>query len=282
MSGLSSETTKAGRLQRACLSVLEQHERDGALPTSNRFIFYELVQLGIVSKQATGARRPDQDVIDATKRLRDAGVVPWSWIVDETRSVHDWEYADSVAEYLTDSLWSARINPWQLDPPLILCESRTFGGVLNRTLGPEYLCPVAPTNGQAGGFLVTEVAPRLSGNERPVLYVGDLDLAGDLIERNTRRVLERHAEREIEWERVALTGEQVEEHGLPIIVKKDRRYGDGRPHEAVEVEALGQTTVTNIIRRILDELLPEPLEDVRKRERVQRQQAHQQLMEMSR
>lgn len=36
---------------------LDVHERDGTLPTSARFLFYELVQLGVVSKTATGARR---------------------------------------------------------------------------------------------------------------------------------------------------------------------------------------------------------------------------------
>lgn len=72
---------------------------------------------------------------------------------------------------------------WGNEPaPLIVCESRTFGGVLARTLAPEYLCPVTATGGQVGGFLHTNIAPLLIGNERRVLYVGDLDLAGRDIE----------------------------------------------------------------------------------------------------
>ena len=58
---VSAPDTKAGRLQRACLDLLGEHERDGALPTSIRFLYYELVQRGIVGKQRTGARRTDQD-----------------------------------------------------------------------------------------------------------------------------------------------------------------------------------------------------------------------------
>lgn len=186
---LSKPTTKKGQLQRAVLAVVFEHDENGELPTSNRFVYYELGQRGVVSKVRTGARRSDQDTIDASKRLRDEGIVPWDWLVDETRSVFVPRYAATVAEYLAETVDLARIDLWAgKPPPLILCESRTFGGVLKRTVSPEYLVPVAPTNGQVGGFLHTDVAPLLNGNERVVLYVGDLDWQGGQIEANTRRV----------------------------------------------------------------------------------------------
>ena len=43
--------SKIGSLRLALLELLEEHERDNALPTSARFLFYELVQRGILSKQ---------------------------------------------------------------------------------------------------------------------------------------------------------------------------------------------------------------------------------------
>jgi hypothetical protein len=61
--------------------------------------------------------------------------------------------------------------------------------------------------------------------------------------------------------------QQVEDYDLPVVMKHDGGKGT---HEAVEVEALGQGTVTRIIREALDALLPEPLEQVREREREQR------------
>jgi len=48
--GLSKETTKKGRLQRVCLDLLREHESDGALPTSIRFLFYELLDRGVIPK----------------------------------------------------------------------------------------------------------------------------------------------------------------------------------------------------------------------------------------
>lgn len=268
---LSAPTTKRGQLQRAVLNLLLEHERKGELPTNNRFLFYELEHLGVVSKRATGKRRADQDTADATFWLRDRGAVPWNWIVDETRELYDWQHAASIADYLTETLALARINPWAGSAPLILCESRTFGGVLRRSLAAEYLRPIAATNGQAGGFLRTDVAPLLKENDRRVLYIGDLDLAGDHIERNTHAVLEREADRPLDWRRLALTVEQAEEYGLEPILKTDGRYKDKKPHEAIEVEALGQSVVTGIVRSGLDALLPCRLEDVLEREHAQRE-----------
>jgi hypothetical protein len=38
--------SKIGALRELLVSLLQEHERDGAIPTSARFLFYELVQRG--------------------------------------------------------------------------------------------------------------------------------------------------------------------------------------------------------------------------------------------
>src|SRR6516164_8262079 len=107
---LSAPGTKAGRLQRACLDLLQQHKRDGTIPTNGRFVFYELEQRGIVPKayrDASGnkrARTPAQDISDATMRLRQLGLVPWWWILDESRDVAVPRYAVTVHKYLHDTV----------------------------------------------------------------------------------------------------------------------------------------------------------------------------------
>ena len=56
--GLSAPDTEKGRLQRACLELLREHERDeDGLPTNGRFVFYELEQRGIVPKHYAGKKR---------------------------------------------------------------------------------------------------------------------------------------------------------------------------------------------------------------------------------
>jgi hypothetical protein len=130
------------------------------------------------------------------------------------------------------------LDPWRSLPPMILTESRSLAGVL-RHIVADYRARIASTNGQCGHFLRTNIAPVLQPGVR-VIYLGDLDLAGNQIEDNTRRVLEREIAGELIWEWLALTREQVREYDLPVIIKRDRRYRDGRPHEAVETEAISR------------------------------------------
>jgi len=57
--------------------------------------------------------------------LRENGLVPWGWIEDESRTLTMWRYADTVIDYLIDTIPLARIDLWAGDlPPLIIFESR--------------------------------------------------------------------------------------------------------------------------------------------------------------
>jgi hypothetical protein len=250
--------------------LLRQHERESTIPTNGRFLFYELEQRGVIPKAylAAGgsrrARQPGQDISEATMRLRELGLVPWWWLVDETRKLTTWRYAASAYNYVADSVSRARIDCWRDEPPpLILCESRATAGVLERIAG-DYLCPITATGGQSGGFIVTDIVPVLQDNERKVLYLGDCEERGpgDQIEANTRRYIEKHAGRTFTpdaWIKVALTPEQV-----------DRRYRPPRPYKAVECEAVGQAVLERMLCKVLDGLLPEALERVQLREQRQR------------
>lgn len=262
---LSDPNTGKGRVQRACLVVYEEHKRTDALPTNGRFVFYELEQRGVVSK-AHGYAGPR--VNEALMVLRELGLIPWSAIVDETRTLVVPSFAGTVAEYVRDRVDTSRINMWgDGSPPLILCESRSLAGVL-RSYAYAYLCPIASTNGQVGGFLHTDIGPLLAKDpSRPVLYLGDLDLQGDQIEANTHAVLEEIVGGSLDWGRVAITAEQVGD--TPPIRKKDNRTG--RVHDAWETESLGQARVVQIVRDALDGLLPEALTDVRAREAEERE-----------
>jgi hypothetical protein len=254
--------SKAAILRETLLELLAEHERTDAIPTSSRFLYYELIARGVISKERQGARRPDQDANDALTDLRESGKVPWHWIVDETRSLEDYSGAASIKEAMLEHLPSVCLNPWQGITILVLTESRSLAGVL-RSVAWDYRVRIASTNGQCGGFLHTTIAPLLGGGG-VVLYLGDYDLAGNQIETNTLRVLERKAG-VLDWKRIALTKEQVEQYDLPTIEKHDRRYRDGRPHQAVETEALSQRLIMELLETALTALLPEPLQRVHER-----------------
>src|SRR6476659_11363815 len=91
---LSGPHTKSGRLQRECLKLLREHQRNGDIPTNGRFLFYELEQRGVIPKKYEDLKRtPLQDVSVATMHLRRVGLVPRDWIEDETRTLSPWRYA---------------------------------------------------------------------------------------------------------------------------------------------------------------------------------------------
>jgi hypothetical protein len=280
--------TKAAHLRRIALDYLHEKHEAGEIPTSIRFLFYEVEQRGLVSKEkreikpgCRTARTHSQDFTDAITQLRERGAIPWSWIVDDGRSADDWSASfTTVMAAVEDYAETARINPWvgeAVKLPVLITESRGVAGVLSRRTAYTYRVPVAGLGGQCRGFLETEVADLLRDPNTRVLYIGDADDCGDDIEANTRRVLERATGRTFgpdTWERLAITPQQVAElrrRGVQPILKRDRRYTDGNPHEAFEAEALGQSEIERIVRDRLDQLLPEPIETVQVRERRQRE-----------
>lgn len=282
--------TAANRMRTVVLACYQQHKDAGTLPTSSRFIFYELEAQGIIPKKYPPhvggrwdgqevERTPAADVAVALMYLRERGLVPWDDIRDETRSITipsvTLTIADGVRsalEYTELTPWPIAENPRKLDEilslaPVIICESRSLGGVL-ADLAREYHCSLAPTNGQCGGFLHTDIIPVLTKGHR-VLYLGDLDFSGDHIEKNVQRVLEAELGL-LDWERVALTQPQADERGLTPISKYDER--DQKYHDAIETEALGQETIIGLLRTRLQELLPDSMyTNVRERAYTERE-----------
>jgi hypothetical protein len=118
-----------------------------------------------------------------------------------------------------------------------------------------------------------------AGAYRSIRAIGLIPLQGgpaDQIEAHTRRVLERHAEREFTaetWRKIALTEEQVRRSPRlrkEEITKFDNRYKPPKAYQAVECEALKQAPLIAIIRKQFDKLLPEPIDRVLVREQRQR------------
>jgi len=50
---------------------------------------------------------------DALTNLREAGLVPWDWIVDETRSLEDYTGWSSLRAATISCAKHSRLDPWR-------------------------------------------------------------------------------------------------------------------------------------------------------------------------
>jgi len=279
MSGITFQS-KIERICAVVLDLLREHKTwiDG-LPTTIRFLFYELEQRGLATKPdregpRKGMRRSigwppgSQDITDAVTRLREDGSIPWDWIADTERTLFVPNYWPDMATFKDDALASFRLNPWEpFEPPLILTEAKGNAQVLER-VAALYRCPIAGVKGFTAGFLRTQIAPLLEDTRRDVLYLGDYDRSGFDIENSVRNTLEDAIGQLIPWQRIALTETQIRDKQIEPIWKVDKR--DEQGHEAWECEALGQEGVVSVVRETLASRLlrqDESIEAVQERER---------------
>jgi hypothetical protein len=253
--------TAAARLREWCHSALLAHEREGTIPTTCRFIFYEAVMAGVVPKHRDHGRRADQDVIEAIAWLREKGLVPWGQIVDRTRRVTNLTGWPTVLEAVTDYTARVRLDPWDGEAPLLIVESESLAGLFE-TIAAELRVVLVPVRGQSSAsLLVNEVCPWIEAGSTDVVYVGDHDKAGYDIEASAHDRLEGFSDTLLKWERVALTAELVEAYGLPLVPRTDQR--NRRTYEVAECEAMPQAALMGLVRDALTDRLPQPLEHVR-------------------
>ena len=98
----------------------------------------------------------------------------------------------------------------------IWCESRGFAGSIERTAG-KWRCSLVPFGGQPSDSLLFQCAMRMQRRDRPtwVLYCGDLDPHGMLIEDVPRRKLREQWGCDPEWTRLLVTTDQIASYKLP-------------------------------------------------------------------
>lgn len=204
-----------------------------------RAVCYRLFTMGLITSMAKNeTNKVGRQLVDA----REAGLIPWAWIVDETRSVEGvstWtdpaQFADSVTRAYRRDKWSAQ--PVRLE---VWSEKGTVRGTLAPVL-TTYEVPFRVMHGFASATSVQDIAEASLASAQPLvtLYVGDWDPSGlhmseqDLPGRlNTYRatLCEQHGvvgPTAITILRVALADEDVLNPALPSF-PLDTKRGDPR------------------------------------------------------
>jgi len=147
-------------------------------PTTVRSVAYKLFALGLIPNMGKNAVAT---VSRALTTAREAGAIPWAWIVDENRApeyANTWDNADQRIDY---AVRNYRRDYWQ-EQALRLevwSEKGTVRGVLAPTLD-EYGVTFRSMSGFASATVVYSIAEHSIADYRPMLalYVGDHDPSG--------------------------------------------------------------------------------------------------------
>jgi hypothetical protein len=225
-----------------------------AHPTSVRGVAYHLFTTGIIRSMAKSeTAKVSRLLTDA----REAGTIPWAWLVDETRRVErDPQWTDPEA-FVATVRESYRRDFWAEQPVRVevWSEKGTVRGILAPVLS-EYGVGFQVMHGFASATSINNIAEGDDGRPLVALYVGDWDPSGlymswqDLPDR-----LARYGAHHVAVDRVALTVDDVLNGGLPSFPASDKRsdpryrwfrasYGD----RCWEIDAMHPTTLRDRVR----------------------------------
>jgi hypothetical protein len=208
----------------------------GGAPMAVRHAFYAAVGAGIgIPKTRAGYSKVQRLVLE----LRREGVIDYNEITDGTRYVRQSDQWDGLDEALGDIWRTYRRNLWaDSDYDIeVWCESDSIGGTL-WPIVDEWGLPLHVTRGYASETFLYQSA---RSGATHILYIGDLDPHGENIESDAQRRLSTFGSG-AEWERVALTREQVAQYSLLS------SYGG----HGVEAEAMPAETMRGLLRSAIE------------------------------
>lgn len=228
-------------------------------PQSCRHVFYRMTDPRL-SESVEKSDRGYTTVQRLLVSMRRDGSIPYGWITDTTRRGWFVDTYGSAADAVEQAAALYRRSVWDQTEAYaeVWCESRSIAGVIE-PVTTRLAVPLYPCGGFASLSLVHEAAEhiRAVSRFRPVriIYVGDYDPAGVLIDQSLETELRSHlpANMRLSFERVAVTPEQIDLMRLPTKPTKDKRGGwEGG---TVEAEAIPAGVMRDIISDAVEGLI---------------------------
>lgn len=258
MSARAPDRWSKDRLAQLDAQIVEVLREDH--PQSVRHVYYRMTdprQPVFVQKDDLGYDRVQRQCL----KLRRDGAVPYAWVVDSGRFGYHQDTFTSVGDFLISMRFNYRVDPWACAACRVevWVESRSLAGVLEG-LCEELCVSLSPTAGFSSATFVEASARRiveaLDGRRLVVLYVGDYDPAGVLIDEALEREMRRHLDADFEFRRLGITPEQIARYSLP---GKPRKKGEKRAQhvlETVEAEAMPSHVMRDLVRKAVLGYLP--------------------------
>jgi hypothetical protein len=149
---------------------------------------------------------------------REQGIIPWEWIVDESRRIERVATWANPASYARAVARSYRLDFWNQQPHrvLVLSEKGTVRGVLAPTLS-QYAVGFLPVGGFSSATKAHDLAIDDDGRLLILLYVGDYDPSGMFMsEQDLPKRFAKYKGDHIDLKRIALTHAHVHNASSPL------------------------------------------------------------------
>lgn len=249
--------TRMGTLDEQIMAVLKQDH-----PQSVRHVFYRMTDPRLaepVEKSDRGYRHVQSRCV----KLRRAGLIPYNWIADLSRQGYFTNTYSDASDFIQQVSGMYRADLWRdaENRCEVWAESRSIASVMLADC-KELAVDLYPCGGFSSLSFVHAAAQfhNASQDTRPlvIVYVGDYDPAGVLIDVALERELREHLRSNIDlcFQRIAINEWQVAAYDLPT---KPRKEGDKRSQQvtySVEAEAMPARDLRAMLRANVETLLP--------------------------
>jgi hypothetical protein len=208
---IETSSKKVGRgMGKASLDLIKaMHDiAEATQPITGRGVGYKLFSRGLIPSMGRGDM---QRVYRLLKLAREQDIIPWEWIVDETRELEINATWNDPEHFIRDLQRNYRREFWNTQPVrcLLASEKGTIRGVLKPVLD-QYGVGFLPVHGFNSATCVHDLAESDDGRDLILLYVGDHDPSGlCMSEVDLPARLKEYGGEHVELRRIALKPEQT-------------------------------------------------------------------------
>jgi hypothetical protein len=227
------------------LETIVREER----PMTVRQVFYQMVSRGFIEKTE---KEYHNVVVRLLSQMRIEGRISFDWISDNTRWQRKPRTYSSLEQALKRTVETYRRSLWDNQDVYveIWLEKDALAGVLLEETS-DWDVPLMVTRGYPSLSYLYEAAEYISDLNRPtyLYYFGDYDPSGLDIARNVEeRIREFARDVAIDFERIAVTSEQIKEWRLPTRPsKKTDVRAKSFKGDSVEVDAIPPKQLRSLV-----------------------------------
>jgi hypothetical protein len=242
-------------------------------PVTVRQVFYAATVAGIVAKTDDGPGNGYDIVQRVLSQSRTDGIVPWRWIIDNTRRTILPSMWGSPAEILRAVAQQYKRDPWaeQDEAVSIWLEKDALAGVLESVTMPLGV-PLNVMRGFTSKSQAKTACETFEQSDRPmhVYHLGDYDPSGLVATDALENFLRKNCTNEIHFERLALTPKQIKQWKLPTRPTKtggNRHAVNFGGDESCELDAIPPDKFRALVRgAIMQHIDTDTLAEVTERE----------------